>query len=50
MDVTPRVSLVIPGRNCSGTLGDCLDAVVRILEQPGKPSSHGGFFFLRPAT
>ena len=35
MDVTPRVSLVIPGRNCSGTLGDCLDAVVRILEQPG---------------
>ena len=34
MDVTPRVSLVIPGRNCSGTLGDCLDAVVRILEHP----------------
>lgn len=36
-DVKPRVSLVIPGRNCADTLGDCLAAAVRILEQPGSP-------------
>jgi glycosyltransferase involved in cell wall biosynthesis len=35
MAVTPRVSLVIPGRNCSDTLRECLTAAIRILEQPG---------------
>ena len=30
-----RVSLVIPGRNCRGTIRPCLSAVVPLLEDPG---------------
>ncbi len=34
-ETSPRVSLVIPGRNCAETLRPCLEAVVQILRQPG---------------